>query len=100
AVGVSLGKLYGINTLGAVAGIVAASPGLVALVGVNGTIIAGGLLNLGIGAGVLRLAGVRPQRRDAPSVPTEAGDPVPANRPRPAVTPLTPTLWGLLASYG
>src|SRR5439155_15091571 len=87
----SLGRLYGLNTLGAVAGTFLAGFFLIEFVGLRASLWATGAVNLAIGAIALRLAapragaagewafaGAHPASQDAPDPgrqPGESGDP-------------------------
>jgi spermidine synthase len=60
--GRSVGLLYGVNTFGAVLGCSLAGFVMIPALGVTWTIYSAAVLNLAIGAGVLKLAKTRPQR--------------------------------------
>jgi len=70
--GRALGRLYGWNTLGAVAGALAGEMALIEAFGVRGTALVAGLLNLSAAAGAL-LAGGRTGRAEAEPTTAAAG---------------------------
>jgi len=75
------GLLYALNTAGAAAGCLAAGFAGIGLLGVRGTALVAGLVNLLCGAGALLLARAAPPAAAAPSV---AAEPV-GERPGPAL---------------
>jgi spermidine synthase len=81
-----LGWLYGWNTLGAMAGVVAGEMFLLARFGVRGTAVAAGGLNLVAAAAAASVAwkGV-PSRSSSPSHPFRPSHPAPLSRPLVAV---------------
>jgi predicted membrane-bound spermidine synthase len=62
-----LGWLYGWNTLGAVAGAIATEALAIGALGIRGTALAAGAVNLGAAAAALALAARRPARSPAPA---------------------------------
>lgn len=61
-VGVDVGKVYGVNTMGSVAGSLLAGFALIPLVGVRATTIAAALLNVVVALLMFRFAGQKPAR--------------------------------------
>ena len=71
--GLALGRLYGINTLGAVAGALAAELLLIPSLGLRGSGLAGAACNLAAALLAWRVAAVIPARRGNPWIPACAG---------------------------
>jgi spermidine synthase len=77
-VGRGAGGLYGVNTLGAVAGCIAAGFALIPAVGLSATSSAAAALNLGVGSVAVALGRRTPPRAAAaPARVRAAGDPLP-----------------------
>jgi spermidine synthase/MFS family permease len=91
----SLGRLYGLNTLGAVVGTALAGFLLIEYVGVRASLWGTAAVNLALGAGAIALARHRP---DSPPI-SESPDPgrEPAERPSPALRNTALVLLGLTA---
>lgn len=84
--GAALGRLYGWNTLGAVAGVVLSEVSLIAAVGVAGTAWAAALLNLGAAAIAVTIR----LKTDTADMPARSGGP--AEPPISVTTPMWPLL--------
>jgi spermidine synthase len=82
AFGGTLGRLYGWNTLGAVAGTLGGEMVLIDRFGLTGTGVCAGLFNLAAAAGALGLARAIPTREPAPRVDPRAVDPGSGRRSR------------------
>ncbi len=89
--GASIGLLYGVNTLGAVAGTLGAAFFLVELLGRRGTILAAAAVNLGVAL----LAGALARRASAETGPESfTSPPGPASASRPAVHQFGASVFG------
>jgi len=100
-VGSSTGLLYGLNTLGAVAGVFVATFVLFPLLGLNGTSVFGALLDIVVGLvallGLARMMPVRPPWEAAPATSSRHDAPLALLLEEPASRG---TMRVLLAAYG